>query len=152
MDVAFKTIVAPTDFSPFSEEALHYARSLAGKFNAVIHLVHALERPQDVPWWVAEREYSVSQANVAEQAKERLTGIVSRLLPGVTVEPHVRVGSPSEEIVKTARDSHADLIVIATHGRGGLSRVLFGSVTERVVRHAPCPVLTVRPEKSKVQQ
>jgi len=92
----------------------------------------------------------VSQANVAETAKDRLNDLTGRFLSDVTVEPHVRVGSPAEEIVKAARDTHADLIVIATHGRGGLSRVLFGSVTERVVRHAPCPVLTVRPEKAKL--
>jgi universal stress protein A len=150
MDVAFKTIVAPTDFSPFSEEALDHVRALARQFHSVVHLVHALERPQDVPWWVAEREYAVSQADLAEKAKDRLTEIVSRSLPDVTVESHVRVGSPAEEILRAARDNHADLIVIATHGRGGLSRVLFGSVTERVVRRAPCPVLTVRPEKAKL--
>ncbi len=151
MEINFRTILAPTDFSPFAEEALHYARALAQRFGAEIHLVHALERPQDVPWWLAEQEYQARRGTLVDEAKAHLSEITARVFPDVKVAPHVRVGSPSDEIVKSAKDNHADLIVIATHGRGGLSRVLFGSVTERVVRHAPCPVLTVRPAPARAQ-
>ncbi len=146
MAIVFKTLVAPTDFSPFAEAALQYARVLAEQFGAEVHLVHALERPQDMPWWMAEQEYRSRQGDLAEKARSQLAALTARLFAGIDAQAHVRVGIPSDEIVTAARDLHADLIVIGTHGRSGLSRVLFGSVTERVMRHAPCPVLTVRPQ------
>lgn len=147
MELTLNTILLPTDFSEFSEKAFPYARSIARRFDAELRLVHILERPQDVPWWLAEQEYQARRGTLKQEAKDHLAEVVSRHLPDVRVTPEVRVGPPADEIVAAAAESSADLIVLATHGRGGLTRVLFGSVAERVVRQAPCPVLTVRPDQ-----
>jgi nucleotide-binding universal stress UspA family protein len=148
MSVTIRTIVTATDFSAFSETALSYAREIALKFAAQVHLVHVLERPEDVPWWLAEQEYHARRGTLEQEARRHLDETVRRCLDGVAAQADLKTGRAADQVVETAREVDADLIIIATHGRGGLSRVLFGSVTENVVRHAPCPVLTVRPERS----
>ena len=123
--------------------ALRYAVRLAKPFDAAFHLVYVVERPsfvhdiKNVPLILPEKK-------LAKIARKKLAGIanaeIGEILP---TQIHVSVGKPFSEIVTLARQSDADLIVIATRGRTGLPRILLGS-TEQVVRHAPCAVLVVR--------
>jgi nucleotide-binding universal stress UspA family protein len=140
-------ILAPTDFSAFSKQAVEYAFELALKFGARLSLLHAIEMPAyPVEGYVPPG----SEGGLLEDL-ERNAGLeLANLLPeaersGVEVARHVVVGPPYRKVLETAAAEKVDLIVMATHGRTGLSHLLMGSVTERVVRLAPCPVLTMRP-------
>ncbi len=152
MDPQIKIIVTATDFSRFSEGALPQAALVARQFGAALHLVHVLERPEDVPWWLAEQEYHARRGALEDEAKAHLRKTVETFFPDVDVTPHLRIGSPSQQILAAADELKADLVVIATHGRGGLSRLLFGSVAGNVVRESPCPVMTVRPDQIKTHK
>lgn len=143
-----KSILAPTDFSHHSGSGLRYAAGLAEKFGAALHVLHVLPEvvapvgpePMILPSLPAEY-YEEAQAAALESLGECLKpewGIPA------TVERVVRWGDPVLAIVTYARERGMDLIVLATHGRTGLSHVLLGSVAERIVREAPCAVLTVR--------
>jgi universal stress protein A len=133
-------VLAATDFSLCSLAALEYAEELARKFGAVLLLLHATGAPS-MPAEVHERS--------GEAAARALTRSVERLREhGLSVRGFLRPGSAAEEIVRTAKLEHASLIVMGTHGRTGITRVLMGSVAERVVREAACPVLTVGLPKS----
>jgi nucleotide-binding universal stress UspA family protein len=132
----FTRILVPIDFSASSGAALDYARKLAARFGASLHLLHVLEN-------------DFLRPTVADpQAVE--AGALRQLRELLTAEDHQRGAVPvvlrsdavAEEIVSYARSNDVDLIVIGTHGRGGLSHLLKGSVAERVVRKAPCMVLT----------
>ena len=146
------SILAPTDFSAHSEQAMRYACGLAERLEAELHLVHILSEilpagPDPLLMPVMPPEYY-------EENEERARETLSRLLDPAWGSPPsvvtaVRWGSPVEAIVSYALDLRVDLIVIATHGRTGLSHVLLGSVAERIVREAPCPVLTLR-DRSRV--
>lgn len=137
----------PTDFSKFSKNALTYAIAFAEKFGAELHLLHVV---QDLALFVPE---AITDAPPVvppvEQFVEAARTALDRVLkeccpPGVTVRPEVVEGTPFHEIIAYARDKDVDLIVMGTHGHTGLVHVLLGSVAEKVVRKAPCPVLTVR--------
>jgi nucleotide-binding universal stress UspA family protein len=138
-----KRIVVPHDFSDTAQCALTYALDLAEKFGAGITVVHAYEYPVlSYPEGPALTGDLVRQIQAAAEAA--LAGVVSRARrPGVEIDSALRQGPAWSEILAAAKDTKADLIVIGTHGRRGLSRALLGSVAERVVRTAPCPVLTV---------
>ena len=142
-----RTILAPTDFSRHSESALRYACGLAERLGASIHLLHVLSEvmplgPDPMLTPVLPPEfYRDSEASSNEALAAMLDASWGR---PASVETAVRWGSPVDVIVDHARIQRVDLIVIATHGRTGLSHVLLGSVAERIVREAPCPVLTVR--------
>lgn len=148
MTIRLQRILLPTDFSNYSAAATKYACELAAKFGAELHLLHTLEihlasTPNfglglDLPKYVSESKAAVEKS---------LAGVVDpKWAAGRTVVKAMVEGSPKSEIVAYARKHHIDLIVLATHGRSGLAHVLMGSVAESVVRTAPCPVLTVRPE------
>jgi nucleotide-binding universal stress UspA family protein len=115
---------------------------LAKQFGATITLVHILELPRYGP----ELGYiATNTSEVEHSAKDHLTKLARRAMPiHLLREVLVRSGSPFDCIASIARESEADLIVITTHGYTGLKHVLMGSTAERVVRHAPCPVLVVR--------
>lgn len=145
--IDIKTILAPTDFSQHSEHAVRYACALAERLGATLHLIHVLSEivpagpdpllmPVMPPQFYQENE---------QRAKETLEAIPKAgwCRPPAVVTA-VRWGSPVDAIVDYSRELSIDLIVIATHGRTGLSHVLLGSVAERIVREAPCPVLTIR--------
>jgi nucleotide-binding universal stress UspA family protein len=146
----FNKILAPTDFSEDSTLALSYAVMLAQKFSAEIIVVH-VDQPL-APVMVSELNpgLDVSTMNrIAEEGRllalKELDGATARLREsGVKARGLMRVGAPFLEIIHTAQNESADLIVMGTHGRTGLAHVLMGSVAERVVNKAPCPVLTVR--------
>ena len=138
-----KRILVPTDFSEPADQALDYALQLAAALNATVSIAHVLDDPfertlyseQYVPMPDAVRE------EILSYVRERLAARVARSgRHDVTSE--ILSGPPAQAIVNRARD--ADLIVMGTHGRHGMAHLLMGSVAERVVRSAPCPVLTVR--------
>lgn len=146
VDRVFYRIVVPTDFSACAEDAWALAQRLAGAFSAELVVLHVLSDPpphEEGPFNLAEAEsvYEGGKRWVEEQlaawaatAKEK--GLQARVV--------LRVGDPDREVVTLATDERADLVVMGTHGRGGIDRALLGSVADRVVRTAPCPVLTVR--------
>jgi len=148
--ITLHRILMATDFSAYSKEALDYAVHLAKGLGTDLHLLHVFEPPfyppsgsplqvpPEVHQWIAglKEEESKRLKTVAEEARRQ----------GVTVHPILKEGEPFSEILKTAEEITADLIVLSTHGRTGLARILMGSVAERVVRRSPCPVLTVRPK------
>jgi universal stress protein A len=143
--ITIKTILVPTDFSECSDQALAYGRAMAATFGASLHLLHVVQDPYTQPWAAEAFPAPLGDmlAQWQEQARVRLQGLVAEAeRAGVMVA--VQVGSPFQEIVSYAEAQHIDLIVIGTHGRGPIGHMLLGSVAEKVVRRAPCPVLTVR--------
>jgi universal stress protein A len=145
LPVRVKSILVPVDFSPPSNRALDYATMLARQFDAKLTLLHVIE-PVATPDFVAAFPLAMEDDELMAAAKERLEKLAkSAGMPRGTVEKTlVRFGRSFHEIAEAARTLKADLIVISTHGYTGLKHVLLGSTTERVVRHAPCPVLVVR--------
>jgi nucleotide-binding universal stress UspA family protein len=144
MRVKIETILAPTDFSDLSEQAVEYALDLARRLGASVHLVHVVAYPIDVGGW--PDAYGTSWAGLREQlAQEAALRLAKRAKPisDVVVSTDVREGNPAHAIVDAARDRDCDLIVMGTRGSGGFTHLLLGSVAEKVVRTAPCPVLTV---------
>lgn len=135
-------ILVPIDFSDSSRQAVAFAVPLARKFGATITLVHVVQPvvyPDEVGPWV------VSEQFVSKASSKELAAWGRKLLPAALLgKTLVRFGQPYHEISEAARTQKVDLLVITTHGRTGLQRALLGSTAERVVRHAPCPVLTVR--------
>lgn len=143
---AVKRILMPVDFSAPSKTALKYAEQFAKQLGAGLILVHVVERV----WYPHDWEYTpVLEGNIGpvaleKEARVRLTALASEVKATVPVTPHVRSGTPWNEIVLAAKEYKADLIIIGTHGRTGLKHIVMGSTAERVVRHAHCPVLVVR--------
>jgi nucleotide-binding universal stress UspA family protein len=143
--IALKRILVPTDFSACSDAALRYGRALCQAFNASLHLLHVVQDPYTQPW--AAEAFPAPLGEMLEQwqqqARQRLTTLL-RAEESAAATTATVVGSPFYEIVRYAAEQQIDLIVIGTHGRGPLGHMLLGSVAEKVVRKAPCPVLTVR--------
>jgi universal stress protein A len=142
-----RKILVAVDFSEHSQRALDDAIGLAKKFGAELHLLHCYQiYPGDevgFPSTVALPE-SYEQS-IRSAAAARLAGWLEKVTAqGVRAERHVAMDRPSHGIVALAEKLPADLIVIGTYGLTGLKHVLLGSVAERVIRHAPCPVLTVK--------
>lgn len=131
-----KRILHPTDFSDVSRYALPYALSFAKRFSAELSILHVLELPYG----------ALSQASEAiGTAKAKFRDLIPPdSSSGIEIVRIVKRGRPSSEICDTAEEIEADLIILATHGHSGLEHAILGSTAERVVRHAPCPVLTVR--------
>lgn len=146
-----KNIIVPTDFSPLSYSAFSYAKDLAEKFNAKIHLIYVLEK---TPPFLAVRSLDISENEVMksmeEEAIKQLNNAVERLKGDSDFEVIAicRKGIDYEEIVKYSKEIEKGLIVIATHGRTGILHTLLGSVAEKVIRYAKCPVLVITPEES----
>ena len=146
LSLEVKRILFPTDFSPYSEKGLPFARSLAKEFNATLVVFHATEVPVVLPEVMAD-----AAIQLGPQLEDESRELVQKMCADITdvkVEGEVRTGFAHREICAYAAESGVDLIVIPTHGRSGLGHVLFGSVAEKVVRVARCPVLTIRPEWS----
>lgn len=145
--IQIERILFATDFSNCAREAQRFACSLAGQFSAELHLLHVL---QDVLVMLPEpgstaglpQNYMLELKQSAERALEGL--LPAEWSQGRRVIHVTRLGSPYGEIVRYAGEKDIDLIVVGTHGRSGMTHFLLGSVAEKVVRHAPCPVLTVR--------
>ncbi len=142
-EISIKTILVGTDFSSYSERALDYALNFAEKFAAKILLIHVIE----------SFNYSVTDSMTVVGHEQALSVTAAALLENqmkgfkdqsIKIRSHLTHGSPYHEIIKKAEEDGVDLIVLGTHGRSGMEHLLLGSVAERVVRTAACPVLTVR--------
>lgn len=142
----FNVIVLTTDLSDYSLRALPYAVGLAERFDARLKIlcIHEPVVPvTEVAW--AGVDMHVADNTLLTQARHELERIVrEQVPPGVDAEAEVMTGNAVDGITDFARKHNADLLVMCTHGRTGLSHVLMGSTAEAVVRRAPCPVLTLR--------
>ena len=141
----FETILHPTDFSPGAEAAFRYACDLARDYGARLVVMHALEPSLPV---VGEGGLVPTDLPELRDAAEREFDLLRPEVTGVRVGKLIRYGAAAGTIVDAARELGADLIVLGTHGRTGLGRLLLGSVAEEVVRTAPCPVLTVKADSA----
>jgi universal stress protein A len=144
--IDLRRILVPTDFSKHSQNALNYAAAFAEKFAAHLYLLHIV---QDLSLYVPEAVAGVpplpATAEFSAAVRDSLNKVIhENKLERFSTHAEVREGSPFYEIIRYARETDADLIIMGTHGRSGLAHVLLGSVAEKVVRKAPCPVLTVR--------
>jgi nucleotide-binding universal stress UspA family protein len=151
--IRLRTILAPVDFSAHSAKALDYVWAFANQFDAKVVLVHVVE-PTVIPdnFGIVPPAYDEMSSALTKSAGERLKRLAGERgpLPG-GASTVVRTGRASWEVVQLAEEIAADLIIITTHGYTGLKHVLMGSTAELIVRHAPCPVLTVRnPERDFV--
>lgn len=140
-----RKILVPVDFSPNCQEAILYARHFAEQFGAEICLLHVVEPV------VVTNEFGYLPVLPNDLEEQRLDGagkelraLANSLGAGATVESKVRLGRAWKEITDAARTIPADLLIVSTHGYTGIQHALLGSVAEKIVRHAPCPVLVVR--------
>ncbi len=151
--ITIKTIVLPTDGSECSAKAMTYALSFAKQYGARVVALHVIDRRWEDQTRVAFAEVGQDltqkiRKGYEEEARRILQEVVAAAdKAGVSVETRVLAGIPFEEIVRVGKDVSADLIIMGTHGRAGMSHLLLGSVAEKVVRRSPCPVLTVRQEE-----
>ena len=146
-------ILYPTDFSEDAAHALPYALNLARQFGAVLHVAHVVEHITAPAYYEAYIAPDLAaQTQLHDQATAQLQAIAEQAQAHqVSVERHILRGTPFAEMCRLAREQEIDLIVMATHGRSGLVHMLLGSTAEKVVRKAPCPVLTIKhPEREFV--
>ncbi len=141
-------ILVPVDFSEPSRKALHYAKLFAQQFEASLVLIHAVEPLAYPPDFavVPLLPPDVEEARTRE-LESQLAELASNVGGGVKTEAVVRSGRAWQEVVEYAKTGKVDLIIVSTHGYTGLKHALLGSVAEKIVRHAPCPVLVVRDEE-----
>ena len=143
-----RTILVATDFSEHADHALAYAAELAERLDARLHLVHAISVPVlGIPEMGIAYGSMIMESTVKE-SQDALAALADRYRARAPVaNTHLEVGDARDVIDRIAEAIGADLIVIGTHGRRGVRRMLLGSVAEAVVRSAPCPVLTIRAPK-----
>lgn len=151
-----KKILAPTDLSELSEVGIRYALELAKEIGAEVTAYHVVNYDELIQYGEEMREvvqssYTYRLPNSVLEGYQIalarfLSDHFSDLIPWVRIREKVELGRAAENIVERAKTEESDLIVISTHGRTGLSHMLMGSVTEKVVRHAHCPVLSIRPQ------
>lgn len=150
MDI--KRILFPTDFSEHSLAAYPYVKDIATKYDAEVHCLHVADDSCNywmagddalAPVVVSELELANNSKNMMDQfVCDNLGDLSDRLISAAVV------GRPFAEIIRYARENNIDMIVMSSHGHGALAAMLLGSVTEKVVRKAPCPVLTIRDKNS----
>ena len=146
--MSMKKILFPTDFSTASDAALVHAENLAKQSSAELLILHIEEPP--LAYGGGELYYGLP-----EPSSERILKMLSDVCPSdpqLSFKHRLVMGDPATEIVRVAEEEQAELIVLGTHGRTGLSRILMGSVAEAVVRHAPCPVLIYREDAGKLSK
>jgi nucleotide-binding universal stress UspA family protein len=144
--IHLRRILVPTDFSESARNALRYGASFAREYKAELLVLHVVE---SAAIGYANDLFPVPMADVFREvttyARNELQALVTEeRAKGIQVEELVVQGRPSAEIIRVAREREVDMIVLGAHGKGVLDQALFGSTTERVVRKAPCPVLTCR--------
>ncbi len=146
--IQLKKILVPTDFSDFSKPAVDYACAIAARFDSQLHLLHVVPIRNAVRSLMRfllkrwkHRRCSDRRCQTTHRKAAR-----KRLENNQPIVREVRTGAVFLEIIDYAKANDVDLIVIGTHGRGGLMHVLLGSVAEKIVRKSPCPVLTVKPQ------
>ena len=163
MSLEFKKVLCPVDLSAFSLQALRLAVNIAENSDATLDILHVIHNPFDEIYlteitqtdpalmdvYASEPQRRAKVLQATEEHSEVLLkqfchDVVSHL---TRVRYHVRNGDPFERILDSAEALTTDLVVLATHGRTGIKRLVIGNVAEKVVRHAPCPVLTVKPKR-----
>jgi nucleotide-binding universal stress UspA family protein len=144
-----RQILVPIDFSEYSDLALKYAIPFAERFSAAITLLHVVEPPVACPETGAMYPSAELLEQLSQAEKERLAHVCEQQQLRVPLlrQALVQVGVPHEVINASAREQSIDLIILGTHGRTGLAHMLHGSIAERVLREAPCPVLVLRTER-----
>jgi len=140
---SFRTFLVPTDFSEGALAAVEYAIALAAKSGAEIILLHVMEPT------VYSLDFALTRPDITAEVRQAAVASLGQLIEdagarGVRAEQALVTGTPFVEIGKAAAERKANLIVMGTHGRTGLAHAVLGSTAERVVRTAPCPVLTVK--------
>jgi nucleotide-binding universal stress UspA family protein len=161
MNSDFKRILCPVDLSSFSLEALKLGVKMAQGAGASLYILHVIDNPYDELYMKSITQTDPALLELYKREPLRRSRIVKATVEHAEVSlkyfchdavqslPKVRYlvlsGNPFEKILEATEDHRIDLIVLATHGRTGLKRLLIGNVAEKVVRHAPCPVLTVKP-------
>ncbi len=146
METTINKVLVPIDFSDYSKSALRYAVNFAKSFNAEIILIYVVE-PVIYPPDFSMGQIAMPSINTEwdDRAKDELQKLAkSEIIGAVKVKTIIKTGKPFVEIIETAKEENVDLIIIATHGHSGVEHILFGSTAEKVVRKAPCPVLTLR--------
>ncbi len=146
MDLAIKKVLVPIDFSDYSKNALKYAVNFAKSFGADMTLIYVVEPIIYPP------DFSMGQIAIPtistewdDRAREELDKLAKTEIPAeVKVKTLIKTGKPFVEIIETATEEDIDIIIIATHGHSAVEKILFGSTADKVVRKAPCPVLTLR--------
>ena len=162
MNLDFKRILCPVDMSDFSLDALRLAVKLAECSDATLDILHVIHNPFDELYMSAFTESDpalidayavepVKRAKIVRATEEHSEVLLKQFCHDTVkhhskVRYHVRNGDPFERILDSAEDLTTDLIVLATHGRTGIKRLVIGNVAEKIVRHAQCPVLTVKPK------
>lgn len=148
MGISFDNILFPTDFSDLSLCALRRAQAVADRFESQLHCLHVVDEAYQ--YWGAMGPESIPVGpppdNLLESAESRMKQFFEQHLSGIKPTPitHVRIGRPFLDIINYSREHNISLIVMGTHGRGAIAQILLGSTTEKVVRKAPCAVMTVR--------
>ena len=135
-----RTILVPTDFSSASDAALPHAATLARQSGARLLIVHVEEPP--MAYGGGELYYGLPEPDSA-----RIAAMLEKVTPSdpaIAFTHRLAMGDPASEICRIAADEKAEMIVLGTHGRTGMFRLLMGSVAESILRHAPCPVLVYR--------
>ena len=147
----FKKILFPTDFTEGALAAMPYATDMAKSFGARLYLIHVIyDMSVTTGLHVPHVSLDAMYEEMQKGAEREIGKFGAEIREGLKdVETQVLRGVPYEEILKFARDNAIDMIIMGTHGRSGLDRVIFGSTAEKVVRYSECPVLTVRNPKAK---
>jgi nucleotide-binding universal stress UspA family protein len=161
MALEFRKIFCPVDMSEFSLQALRLAVDVAQASNATLDILHVIHNPFDELYMTAIAEadpafldaYALEpqkRANIVRATEEHAEVLLKQFCRETVkhhskVRYHIKKGDPFEAILHGAEDFTSDLIVLATHGRTGIKRLVIGNVAEKIVRHAPCPVMTVKP-------
>jgi nucleotide-binding universal stress UspA family protein len=140
----FKKVLCPIDFSADSFTALDYAADFARQGNGRLILMHIVDNPLTDFYGPRGANYYAEVEHAVEKSKQMLADAAHTHAAGVPCEVVVKHGNPYIEILDLATAQHADMIVMSTHGRTGPQRLVIGSVAEKVVRTAPCPVFTIR--------
>jgi len=142
---AIKKILVPVDFSDYAQQALTYAKELAAQYDAKLQLLHVIEEPLYPYFYVADGASIFNLIpDIEPKSEKHLNQLLEKIKgPSVPVETNVIKGRASRDIVKFSDENDTDLIVVATHGLTGIQHMILGSVTEKVVRMAKCPVFTV---------
>ncbi len=146
MEPNIKKILVPIDFSDYSKNSLKYAVNFVKQYKAELYLIYVVE-PVIYPPDFSMGQIAIPSVDLEmdKRAIEELDKLAKKEIPtDVVVNTIVKTGKPFIEIIETAAEEDIDLIIIATHGHTGVEHILFGSTAEKVIRKAPCPVLTLR--------
>lgn len=144
---SFQRILFPTDFSQIAGHAFGYALGIAREFGAKLYILHVINEQADLRgFYLPHLEYEEVEADIVTSAQRMMDEFRAGIEGYDNHEGRVLSGVPYAEILNAAKEDDAELIVMGTHGHTGVEHMLFGSTAERVLRHAKCPVMTIRPD------